>query len=36
MSPYSDLVKEHFQNPRNVGELGPPAIVVEVATHARS
>ena len=22
---------EHFQNPRNVGELGPPAVTVEVA-----
>lgn len=22
---------EHFRNPRNVGELGPPAVVVEVS-----
>src|SRR4051794_33920870 len=25
---------EHFQNPRNVGELGPPAITVEVSNPA--
>ena len=25
---------EHFQNPRNVGDLGPPAITVEVANPA--
>ena len=27
---YPPRLIEHFQNPRNVGELGPPAITVEV------
>jgi nitrogen fixation protein NifU and related proteins len=27
---YPARLIEHFQNPRNVGELGPPAITVEV------
>lgn len=27
---YSDTFLDHFQNPRNVGELAPPAITVEV------
>jgi nitrogen fixation NifU-like protein len=31
---YPPRLIEHFQNPRNVGELGPPAIVVEVANPA--
>jgi nitrogen fixation NifU-like protein len=28
---YSDRLLEHFQNPRNVGELAPPAITIEVS-----
>jgi nitrogen fixation NifU-like protein len=28
---YSQRLLEHFQNPRNVGELAPPAVTVEVA-----
>jgi len=27
---YSQRLLEHFQNPRNVGELEPPAVTVEV------
>ena len=27
----SELLIDHFQNPRNVGELPPPAIMVEVS-----
>jgi nitrogen fixation NifU-like protein len=28
---YSDLLIDHFKNPRNVGELEPPAVTVEVS-----
>jgi nitrogen fixation protein NifU and related proteins len=31
---YPSRLIDHFQNPRNVGELGPPAIMVEVANPA--
>jgi len=31
---YPDRLLEHFQNPRNVGELPPPAITVEVSNPA--
>src|SRR5678815_105278 len=31
---YSDLLLDHFQNPRNVGELPPPAVTVEVSNPA--
>jgi len=31
---YSEALLEHFRNPRNVGELGPPARVVEVSNPA--
>ena len=31
---YSDRLLEHFQNPRNVGELPPPAVTVEVSNPA--
>ena len=31
---YPPRLIEHFQNPRNVGELGPPAITVEVENPA--
>jgi nitrogen fixation NifU-like protein len=28
---YSQRLLEHFQNPRNVGDLAPPAVTVEVS-----
>jgi nitrogen fixation NifU-like protein len=31
---YPDQLLDHFQNPRNVGELPPPAITVETANPA--
>ena len=31
---YSDRLLDHFQNPRNVGELAPPAVTVEVSNPA--
>jgi nitrogen fixation NifU-like protein len=31
---YPPQLIEHFQNPRNVGELGPPAAMVEVSNPA--
>ncbi len=31
---YSQRLLEHFQNPRNVGELAPPAVTVEVSNPA--
>jgi nitrogen fixation NifU-like protein len=31
---YPERLLEHFQNPRNVGELPPPAVVVEVSNPA--
>src|SRR5579862_8088829 len=31
---YPELLLEHFRNPRNVGDLEPPAIVVEVTNPA--
>jgi nitrogen fixation NifU-like protein len=31
---YSALLLEHFQNPRNVGDLAPPAVTVEVSNPA--
>jgi nitrogen fixation NifU-like protein len=31
---YPAALLDHFQNPRNVGDLGPPAITVEVSNPA--
>jgi nitrogen fixation protein NifU and related proteins len=31
---YSERLIEHFRNPRNVGELAPPAVTVEVSNPA--
>jgi nitrogen fixation protein NifU and related proteins len=31
---YPERLLEHFQNPRNVGELAPPAVTVEVSNPA--
>jgi nitrogen fixation NifU-like protein len=31
---YPDQLIDHFQNPRNVGELPPPAVTVEVSNPA--
>jgi len=31
---YPERLIDHFQNPRNVGELAPPAVAVEVANPA--
>ena len=31
---YSDIFLDHFKNPRNVGELPPPAVTVEVSNPA--
>ena len=31
---YPDALLDHFQNPRNVGELTPPAVTVEVSNPA--
>jgi nitrogen fixation NifU-like protein len=28
---YSAVFLDHFKNPRNVGELGPPAVTVEIS-----
>lgn len=34
MSVHSPTMLDHFQNPRNVGELPPPAVTVEVSNPA--
>jgi nitrogen fixation NifU-like protein len=31
---HSEVLLDHFQNPRNVGELPPPAVTVEVSNPA--
>lgn len=33
-SVYSERLLDHFQNPRHVGELAPPAVTVEVSNPA--